>query len=258
MGAAPSVSPARGGPGYDSYAAGTVPLVAPEPNYAVLDALGHYNPFCLGPEVPALGEHETLLMSLKLAISCRAYRLKDIDSVVRSEQSKLVRRSAKDVKRLTGERASFDGSEPIKLLSLLRTVQETFDDGGVSEGLAARALYYLLGGEAQAFYTSRVATGLNPSGGAKPNAFTWPLVIHAIMQRYLTEDVLQEAYDSVTRARQGTDEDEDVFAVRMEASARNCSGVCGEHDLVSYYVQGLPETIRHTVREKVSSLEHSE
>ena len=178
--------------------------------------------------------------------------------MVRSEQSKLVRRSAKEVKRLTGERASFDGSKPTKLLIFLRTVQETFDDGGVSEGLATRALYYLLGGEAQDFHMSRVTTGTNLSGGAKPTPFTSPHVIHAMIQRYLTEDVLQEAYDSVTRARQGADEDDDAFAVRMEASARDCSGVFFQHDLVSYYVQGLHETIHHTVREKVSSLEQSE
>ena len=177
--------------------------------------------------------------------------------MVRSEQSKLVRRNAQEFQRLTGGRATFDGSKPIKLLSFLRTAQETFADGGVSEGLADRALYYLFGGGAQDFYTSRVTTGTNPSGGAKPTPFTWPYVIHAMIQRYLTDDVFQEAYDSVTRARQGADEDEDAFAVRMEASARDCSGVFGQHNLVSYYVQGLPETIRHTVREKVSSLEHS-
>ena len=197
-------------------------------------------------------------MSFKLVVSYRAYRLKDMDPVVRSEQCKLVRRSAEEVKRLTGERASFDGAKPIKLLFFLLTVQETFDDGGVSEGLAARALYYLLGGEAQDFYSSRVTTGTNPSDGAKPTPFTWPHVIHAIIQRYPTDDVWQEAYDSVTRPRQGADEGEDAFAVRMEASARDCSGVFGQHDLVSYYVQGLPETIRHTVGEKVRSLEHSE
>ena len=178
--------------------------------------------------------------------------------MVRSGQSKLVWRSAKEVQRLTGERATFDGSKPFKLLSFLHTVQETFDDGGVSEGLAARALYYLLCGEAQDFYTSRVTTGTNPSGEAKPTPFTWPLVIHAMIQRYLTDDVFQEAYDSVTRARQAADEDEDAFAVRMEASTRDCSGVFGQYDLVSYYGQGLPETIRHTVREKISSLEHSQ
>ena len=159
-GAAPSFSPTRDGPGYDGLTAGTVPLVAPEPNYAVLSTLGHYISFCRGPEVPALGEYETLLMSFKLVVSYRAYRLKDIDPVVRSEQSKLVRRGAKEFKRLTGERTSLDGSKPIKLLSFLRTVQKTFNDGGVSEGLAARALYYLLGGEAQDFYTSRVTTAV--------------------------------------------------------------------------------------------------
>ena len=87
-GAAPSFSPTRDGPGYDVYAAGTAPLVAPEPTYAVLCVLGHYTPFCPGPEVPAHSEHETLLMSFKLVFSYRAYRLKDIDPVVRSEQSK--------------------------------------------------------------------------------------------------------------------------------------------------------------------------
>ena len=78
-GAALSSSPTRHGPGYDGYAACTVPLVAPEPNYTVLVALGHYTPFFPGPEFPGLGEHLTLLMSFKLVVSYRAYRLKDID-----------------------------------------------------------------------------------------------------------------------------------------------------------------------------------
>lgn len=59
----------------------------------------------------------------------------------------MVRRSAKEFKRLTGEKASFDESKPIKLLSFLRTVQKTLEDCGFAEGLAARVLYYLFGGK---------------------------------------------------------------------------------------------------------------
>lgn len=35
----------------------------------------------------------------------------------------------------------------------------------------------------------------------------WPYVIHVTIERYLTDDVLEEAYDSVIRAQQGADED---------------------------------------------------
>ena len=32
---------------------------------------------------------------------------------------------------------------------------------------------------------------------------TWPDVINALLETHITEDILQTAYDEVTRARQG-------------------------------------------------------
>lgn len=79
----------------------------------------------------------------------------------------MIRRNTKEVKRLTGEMPPLYGTTLVKPRSFLRTVRETFDNGVVAEGLATRALDYLLGREAQDSYTLAVTTGTNPQAGVR-------------------------------------------------------------------------------------------
>ena len=54
------------------------------------------------------------------------------------------------------------------------------------------------------------------------------------------------------------DEGENPFAERSEEAARDCTDVYKEHELVSDYIRGLPDTTRHLVGMKVEAMDNDE
>lgn len=51
---------------------------------------------------------------------------------------------------------------------------------------------------------------------------TWPYVMHALIRRFLTDDVLQTAHEEVIRATQRDSEDEMDFVQRIMDAFRVC------------------------------------
>ena len=76
----------------------------------------------------------------------------------------------------------------------------------------------------------------------------------ALIQRYLTDDVLQDPGEAVMRATQSPEEDENAFAERIEEANRNCTDVYTERDLVSAFVRGLPDTTGHLLGMPLNAL----
>ena len=83
---------------------------------------------------------------------------------------------------------------------------------------------------------------------------TWPHVVHMFLQRYLNDEVLQSAYDSVARAKKGGREDELQFAQHVMTAARRCLHVFTPSDLVQSYVMGLTESVRRRVQNQLRFL----
>ena len=79
-------------------------------------------------------------------------------------------------------------------------------------------------------------------------------MVHALIKRYLPDDVLQRAYEKVTDARQKPEEDESKFADRLIAAARDCCNVLEDCELVNYYIRGLLPSTRDAVTETVRQL----
>lgn len=150
----------------------------------------------------------------------------------------------------------YDGAKPIKLLGFLSTLKEAFEAYATSEAIAVRALAYFLAQEAKDVYQAQ----LNPGAltGHEALEATWPYVIHALIRRFLSGDVLQRAYDAVVRAVQGSNEDEIKFAQRISDAARECSHVFQPMELVNSYVRGLHEATRERVQEQVRRLPQKE
>ena len=84
--------------------------------------------------------------------------------------------------------------------------------------------------------------------------YTWPHVVHALIDRYLTDTELQNAYDRVTLIAQRTKETENEFADRISEAARDFANVFEHHALVHYYVRGLLETTCERVIEDLKRL----
>lgn len=97
----------------------------------------------------------------------------------------------------------FDGFQPFKLLRFLAFVKEAFYAFGKSEDVAVGALPFSVSDYSRECYMSHVSPGVAQGNSM---ATTWAHVTHALLQRFHTDDVLQNAYDAVTRERQDTNE----------------------------------------------------
>ena len=62
--------------------------------------------------------------------------------------------------------------------------------------------------------------------------YTWPHVVHWLIDRYLTDTGLQNAYDRVTLTAQRTSENENEYTDRISEAARDCAKVFEDHALV--------------------------
>ena len=212
----------------------------------------HYNlgpaPYSLenpGPEVAGLQPHSTTWVQFKDVVSYRAYRLNNIRAIVRDSENQRIGKSVRCIKNLIPRKlGNFDGSEPIALLKFLRELEEGFNTLRAPEGTAVRTMAFLLRGDAKNFYESRNQSATQNKGGSTMSELTWPRMVHAFIARYLTDDHLRTAYESVKRILQQPEEPEDGFAQRIERNAADCRQLFKENELVSYFIQGLLPRIR--------------
>lgn len=80
---------------------------------------------------------------------------------------------------------------------------------------------------------------------------TWSHIIDTLLRQFLTDDVLQESYDGVTRVKQSPDEDEAAFKIRLYKCSRRCRHVILKEDIVNFYVSGLKYSVRVLVSQHV-------
>ena len=155
-------------------------------------------------------------------VSYRAYGLLDQREPVTLAEAGTINKKAESIRRMTTSTALLDGSKPIKFLSFLKLVKDCFDDAMISEGLAVRVPVHLLEGSARSFYYTRSGTGAIPSSAKQSSKFSWPHMVAALLQHYLTGFLLRQGGEAVMQARQKLDEDENAFAERIEGAAKDC------------------------------------
>ena len=66
----------------------------------------------------------------------------------------------------------------------------------VAEAAAVRVIAFLLDGDAKSFYDSVTVTETRSRNTNR--TYTWPYVVHSLIERYFTDTELQVAYDRVT------------------------------------------------------------
>ena len=83
---------------------------------------------------------------------------------------------------------------------------------------------------------------------------SWPGLVNQFIKRYLTNDVLGEAFDAVASARQLPHETEITFTDRLESAAFRFTVVFSEQALAHYFVRGLSTATRAAVSVTVQRL----
>ena len=208
-----------------------------------------------GPIEPGVEPLTTLLPEFRRVIDYRSYRLQNTSAldnqatVYKGSASKIVTRMRSLMPRLT----NFDGRTPIALLRFLRDIRQAFDGVRLSEGAAVRTISWFLEGDALQSYSSRAFSGIRRTIDTN---VTWSYVINTLIERYLSDDILSDAFTKVTTAVQNVDknEDENAFLTRIERYADDCCGVFDDYLLVSYFLRGLSGAIRPTVSYRVHKL----
>ena len=203
-------------------------------------------------EVPGLEPMTTLLDPFKRVVDYRTYRLKERREEPYANELSRVSSVYEQCKNLYPIPEPFSGDKPMKLLGLLYILKLSFDTLGISEAVACRAMGPFLTGEAAQFWHAQIAPGFLAADIHR--RYTWPNMVDSFLKRYLTDDVLSEALNKVTRISQKTGENEQDYAARLLSAAQECCNVFSERELVNHYVSGLRPTTRSSVSEKLLTL----
>lgn len=96
-------------------------------------------------------------------------------------------------------------NKPNALLAFLVPLKDTLDKRGVSVKETVRVIAYMLRDNAEKVYETYTSEGL------KADAYvyhgSWPMVISALIQRFITVNVLQEAHYQLILASQRPNEE---------------------------------------------------
>ena len=181
---------------------------------------------------PGLDPKRTLLSQFNDVVSYEAYRLDDKRQDMYASEGAEIHRLKKRICGLLPTLHPFDGKKPISFLTFLSQLREGLNALGVAEAAAVRVLAFLLDGDGKWFYDS--VTMIRTRSRNTNRTYTWPDVVHSLIDRYLTDTELQDGYDRVTLIAQRSNENENDYADRIAAAARDCANIFEDHALVRY------------------------
>ena len=146
---------------------------------------------------------------------------------------------------------TFSGIPAINLLSFLRTFVRAMVHRNQPEAVAANLLPLYTTDDA-----NRVVSRCIHQYDAvnNPYSHTYPHMVHALIERYLTDDVLQEAEDKVMLAHQEDSETEKEFCDRLLNAVQECANVFTDMTVVRQFIRGLPGVTRLVVSERLRNL----
>jgi len=174
-------------------------------------------------------------------MSYRSYRLMVTTDTRTSRSTAEVRVHVKNL-NLTMKKHTFDGSDPIKIFDFLTRFVNEADMLAMSEAQAFIALPSFLADPAETQFRT------NLSGGSRKGGVTcWPEAIQYLLRTYATPTAMREALEHLRNIRQGEMEAEEEYRKRLNQAIYRCGNVHEEDEKMTYYIDGLSDTIRMVV-----------
>ena len=154
------------------------------------------NPIYDTTRVPGLEPRRSLPPPFATVVSYETYQLHDKRTVFVPNENLELHRIKQKLEGLIPTLNPFNGTNAIKLLHYFAGLRRGLDALGFPEASAVRSLHFLPEGEAEKFYESFAARGTLYA--TRSREFTCPHVVHALLDRYLTDSELRKAHDRVT------------------------------------------------------------
>jgi hypothetical protein len=186
----------------------------------------------MGPIFPGLAELHSRCSRFRVARSYRAYRLKKTSQ---RHSDKMAGRLTSLVKKIRlSLRESFDGSDPLSILTFLSSFKHGCDNGGISEGAATYLLPYFLEGAPQREMNNYISR-------RKSN---YCEAVNNLLSTYASEDSLNTEYLKLHRFHQKSGEDERAFGRRIRQHVDRMGTLYTTRQAIEAYINGLSPPVR--------------
>lgn len=139
-----------------------------------------------------------MLAPFLVVVDYRHYHLMDTTTESKETELRYMYKVKKKIDGLYPKMGLFSRFEPIKLLSFLATIKEVVEALEKYEGVVVFILEYFLSYDAKDAHQSQIVPGTCNSALET----TRPYVVHVLIRRLLTDDLLQTAHNEVSRAIQ--------------------------------------------------------
>lgn len=214
----------------------------------------------IGPYAPGLHPLKTMVEQFTELIDYRRYRLLNTSATMTVNE---VHRLG-DIRRRVDARYpnlnKFSGSDEMALFPFLADFVDALNSFDATEGLAIHVVGHYLTSQAKDIYDSHVRPGRSTISDRLRG--TWPFVVHALLDRFVDDDILRDELKIITDACQNDEETVDQYARRLEAATYRCRNVFSQRELVHNFILGLHVPVRslvntHLAHEDTSTLEFS-
>ena len=206
----------------------------------------------LGPLVPHLAPLNTILQPFQTVMDYRHYRLVNMAGVPTDEDLKHLYKVKERAQSRYRSLEVFDGSDPMKLFEFLATYKRAMDDMGKSEAVAVRALDGFLEEDSLDAYKMQMTSDISFVDGQ--DTTTWPHVVNCLLSTFITDELLQSAYNEVVQARQRPKEHISAFILRLQDLAKKCHGVFAQAEMANMVLLGMKTSIRLRIQHAVNNL----
>ena len=206
----------------------------------------------LGRYAPGLAPLTTMVDAFRHLVDYRSYRLQNTSPTMSDREYKHLHTLKRTIDARFPSIGTFSGSDGMLLFAFLSELVEAFNDQSISEGTAVHTLAAYLSDQARSTYDSHVRPGRSTQ--ASRLRATWPYVVHALLERFVTDELLRNEHRVISDAKQNTDETVNDYALRLEDAADRCRHVFPPSELVNNFVLGLDPATRSLLQTHLSHM----
>ena len=201
------------------------------------------------PVVPKADRHLVPIIPVnrgyRRALDYKTYRLLNTSPICSNYTYTRITRFEKDL-RVQMQAKTFDGKDPIRILSFLHSFQNAADTNGLHEGAAMWLIVRFMSGPAHHALNARLAPAIQAASAGKLT--TYCQVIQYLLQTYASDEEIARVDAEVKRFVQQPNQSAHKYALALYDKTSRCGPVYTEEDIISLFVEGLHESIRGHVR----------
>lgn len=176
---------------------------------------------------------------LKTILSYKTYRLRNQSPKFTKKMQKELSKIAMRMKTHISDEQKFTGTDPVSIIRFLEEFKEACDHNGLSEGAALHLFQYFVLDPAKKSLRLFLRSNINDKSH---NSYCGAVLF--LLTTYAPEDQVNMERRKVFLSQQRPAESENDFAIRVQAQASRLGQAFKESDLITSYLNGLPENIR--------------